>query len=132
MSKVLIVDKDPAIVQMMKQILQEAGFAAVSALEPLRVCDAAKRERPDVILLEIMLPHLDGWEVLQLLHIDPDTSRIPVVFVTAKHGMMFEAMPQEQRAEFFDYLYKPFKIDDLIAKVQAAVAARGGAIGPGR
>ncbi|HEV7215628.1 MAG TPA: response regulator, partial [Chloroflexota bacterium] len=85
MSKVLIVDDDAVIVQMMTQILQEEDLTVVTALEPLRVYDAAKRERPDVILLDIMMPYLDGWDELQLLHVDPDTMDIPVVFVTAKH-----------------------------------------------
>ena len=123
MSKVLIVDDDAVIVQMMTQILQEEGLTVVTALEPLRVYDAAKRERPDVILLDIMMPYLDGWDELQLLHVDPDTTAIPVVFVTAKHGE-FDALPPERRREFFDYLYKPFEIDDLIAKVQAALTSR--------
>ena len=123
MSKVLIVDDDAAIVQMVKQVLQEEGFAAVAAQEPLRVYDAAKRERPDVILLDIMMPYLDGWDELKLLHIDPETSNIPVVFVTARHGE-FESIPPERRTEFFDYLYKPFGIDDLIGKVRAALDSR--------
>lgn len=120
MSKVLIVDDDAVIVEMMTQILQEEGLTVVTALEPLRVYDAAKRERPDVILLDIMMPYLDGWDELQLLHVDPDTSHIPVVFVTAKHGE-FDSLPSERRGEFFDYLYKPFEIDDLVAKVRAAL-----------
>jgi DNA-binding response OmpR family regulator len=123
MSKVLIVDDDAVIVEMMTQILQEEGLTVVTALEPLRVYDAAKRERPDVILLDIMMPYLDGWDELQLLHVDPDTSRTPVVFVTAKHGE-FDSLPPERRREFFDYLYKPFEIDDLVAKVRAALESR--------
>jgi len=99
MKKVLIVDDDPVIVQMMKQILQEEGFTAVTALEPLRVYDAAKRELPDVILLDLMMPYLDGWDELKLLHVDPDTNHIPVVFVTAKHGE-FDTLPKERRGEF--------------------------------
>lgn len=128
MSKVLIVDDDAVIVQMMTQILQEEDLTVVTALEPLRVYDAAKRERPDVILLDIMMPYLDGWDELQLLHVDPDTSDIPVIFVTAKHGE-FDAMTAERRREFFDYLYKPFEIDDLVAKVRAALASRRAAGG---
>jgi DNA-binding response OmpR family regulator len=131
MSKVLIVDDDAVIVQMMTQILQEEDLTVVTALEPLRVYDAAKRERPDVILLDIMMPYLDGWDELQLLHVDPDTSNIPVIFVTAKHGE-FDTMPPERRRDFFDYLYKPFEIDDLVAKVQAALASRQAAPGAQR
>lgn len=123
MSKVLIVDDDAAIVQMVKQVLQEEGYTAVAAQEPLRVYDTAKHELPDVILLDIMMPYLDGWDELQLLHIDPATSQIPVVFITAKHGE-FEAIPPERRTQFFDYLYKPFGIDDLVGKVRAALASR--------
>jgi DNA-binding response OmpR family regulator len=123
MSKILIVDDDTVIVQMMTQILQEEGFAVVSALEPLRVYDAAKRERPDAILLDIMMPYLDGWDELQLLHVDSETKDIPVVFVTAKHGE-FDTLPAERRGEFFDYLYKPFEIDDLVGKVRMAVDSR--------
>jgi CheY-like chemotaxis protein len=128
MSKVLIVDDDTVIVQMMTQILQEEGFAVAAALEPLRVYDAAKQEHPDVILLDIMMPYLDGWDELQLLHVDPETSNIPVVFVTAKHGE-FDTLAPERRSEFFDYLYKPFEIDDLIAKVRQAAASHERASG---
>lgn len=123
MSKVLVVDDDAVIVQMITQILQDDDLSVVTTLEPLRVYDAAKRERPDVILLDIMMPYLDGWDELQLLHVDPETSDIPVVFVTAKHGE-FDTLPPDRRREFFDYLYKPFEIDDLVAKVRAALESR--------
>jgi CheY-like chemotaxis protein len=123
MSKVLIVDDDAVIVQMMTEILQDEGFTVVAAMEPLRVYDAAKRDKPDVVLLDIMMPYLDGWDELQLLKIDPDTADIPIVFVTAKHGE-FDALPEERRQQFFDYLYKPFEIDDPIGKIRAAIASR--------
>ncbi len=122
MAKVLIVDDDAVIVQLVREILQEEGYVVVESSEPLRVYDMAKTEKPDVVLLDIMMPYLDGWDELTLLHIDPETSRIPVIFVTAKHGE-FETLTPERRREFFDYLYKPFELDTLVAKVKAAVAS---------
>lgn len=126
MSKVLIVDDDAYIVRLMSQLLSEEGYETASALQPLRVYDAVKRERPDVILLDLMMPYLDGWDELRLLSMDSETRDIPVIFVTAKSGA-FDQLTEDERAAFFDYLYKPFEIDRLVEKVQRAVSSKSDA-----
>jgi CheY-like chemotaxis protein len=119
MSKVLIVDDDATIVRLMSQLLSEEGYDTTPALQPLRVYDAVKREAPDVILLDLMMPYLDGWDELRLLSLDPQTRDIPVIFVTAKRGA-FDELTSEERAAFFDFMYKPFEIDQLVEKVRRA------------
>lgn len=123
MSKVLIVDDDATIVRLMSQLLSEEGYETAPATHSLRVYDAVKRERPDVILLDLMMPYLDGWDELRLLSMDAETRNIPVIFVTAKRGA-FDQLSDEERAGFFDYLYKPFEIDQLVDKVKRAVTNR--------
>jgi len=120
MSKVLIVDDDATIVRLMSQVLAEEGYQTAPALQPLRVYDTAKVEHPDVILLDLMMPYLDGWDELRLLSMDPDTRGIPVIFVTAKRGA-FDQLSDDERSAFFDYLYKPFEIDQLVEKVKRAL-----------
>lgn len=128
MSKVLIVDDDAYIVRLMSQLLTEEGYETASTLQPLRVYDAVKRERPDVILLDLMMPYLDGWDELRLLSMDTDTRDIPVIFVTAKSGA-FDQLTEEERSAFFDYLYKPFEIDRLVEKVRRAVSSKSASPG---
>lgn len=120
LSRVVVADDDAAIGQMIVQLLSEEGFPAVSTTEPLRVYDLVKREQPDVVVLDLLMPYLDGWDELCLLRLDEATRHIPVIFLTAEHNA-FDVWPARRRAQAFACLYKPFEVEDLLTTVRAAI-----------
>jgi DNA-binding response OmpR family regulator len=83
-SRALIVEDDPDIGQLLALYLQKAGFDATLLTNGREVVAHAKRQLPDVILLDVMLPGLDGLEVCRALRADPDTARVPLIMLTAR------------------------------------------------
>jgi DNA-binding response OmpR family regulator len=116
---VLVVDDDPLIVGFLTEFLEGDGFrvhAAVGAGAP----PLAREVLPDVVLLDIMMPGMDGVEVSHLLHADPATAQIPIIALSA--GYNLRAHAGEMQAN--DYLSKPFDVDELLLRVEKWVAAR--------
>ena len=91
--------------------------------------DLARAQRPDVIVLDLNLPGMGGFEVLERLRRDPETAGIPVIALTAS------AMPSDVKrglaAGFFRYLAKPLKFDEFLSCIDDALSRRSGAVGPG-
>ncbi|MCA1832990.1 MAG: PleD family two-component system response regulator [Actinomycetota bacterium] len=85
-SKVLVVDDDPDIVFVLRVTLEAAGFTVVDAEDGALGFEVAKREHPDVVVTDIMMPVMDGHELIRKLRADPDTSDLPIIVVSAKPG----------------------------------------------
>ncbi len=81
--RILIVDDDKAIADMLEQTLLQEGYSARKTTQPLRFFDEVREFQPDLILLDLMMPYLDGSDELKLLSLNPETSNIPVIMVTA-------------------------------------------------
>src|SRR5512143_4075172 len=118
MTKILIADDEQDIVEMVKYNLAKEGYGVLTASDGARALEQA-RHRPDLILLDVMMPELDGWEVLKRLRQDPRTADIPVVFLTARSGDIDEVLGLELGAD--DYIIKPISIPKLIARVKHAL-----------
>ena len=82
--QVLVADDDPVVVDLVCQLLEEDGFSVRSAAHGREALDEIGRQRPDVLLLDLMMPVMDGFETLQQLRANPDTRDLPVVVITAK------------------------------------------------
>lgn len=82
--QVLVADDDPVVVDLVRQLLEEDGFSVRSAVNGQEALDEIARQRPDVLLLDLMMPVMDGFETLQRLRQNPDTRDLPVVVITAK------------------------------------------------
>ena len=119
MSKtILIVDDEADILEMLKYNLEKEGYAVLTARQGKSALDQVKR-KPDLILLDVMMPEMDGWEVCRKLKQDPNTSAIPVLFLTAKGAEVDEVVGLELGAE--DYIVKPISIRRLVARVKAVL-----------
>jgi DNA-binding response OmpR family regulator len=81
--KILVVDDDVSIAELLEQTLSEEGYQVYKTVQSLRFYDAVRAYHPDLILLDLMMPYLDGEDELQLMKLTPDTSGIPVIVVTA-------------------------------------------------
>jgi len=115
---ILVVDDEPTIAEVVARYLARAGYEARTAADgPSAVADARIR-RPDLVVLDIMLPGLDGLEVMRRLHEDA-ASRVPVILLTAKGEEADRLVGLRQGAD--DYVVKPFSPRELVARVDAVL-----------
>ena len=124
MSRILIVDDDPNIVQMLAEFLTDEGYEVATATQSLRAFDRAKEAQPDLILMDIMMPYLDGLDQIKLLSLDDDLKDVPIIVITA-NARALEGIEDLRVLRIVDYLYKPFEITDLLEKIKQALADRG-------
>jgi len=117
--KILVVDDEKDIVEMLKYNLEKEGYTVFTALNGKRAIEQAQENKPNLILLDIMMPEMDGWEVCKQLMKDEKTSTIPVIFLTAKGSEVDEVVGLELGAD--DYIVKPISIRKLIARIKTAL-----------
>ncbi len=115
--KILIVEDEPDIVRMLEYNLKKEGFRTVSASDGGEGLRRADRDEPDIILLDLMLPEIDGLELCRRLRQSPRTCGIPVIMLTAKTRETDKIVGLELGAD--DYIVKPFSVGELIARIKA-------------
>ena len=103
---ILMVDDDPDMLEIFRLLLKVNGHRPITALGGKEGLDIARKELPDVILLDLMMPDIDGFEVLRQLKLDISTEEIPVIFVTAVNGHEFIDRAMSLGAE--GYITKPY------------------------
>jgi len=117
--KILIVDDEKDIVKMLSYNLKKEGYRTVEANDGEDALDLAGREHPDLILLDLMLPGIDGLEVCKQLKKEAKTSGIPIIMLTAKTQETDKIVGLELGAD--DYVSKPFSPKELIARIKAVL-----------
>jgi len=110
-ANILVVDDDPEIVSMLSTRLTKRGYKISTAPDGHRALELAKREKPDLILLDVMMPGKSGWEVARALKQDPVTQNIKIVMVTAIGSQVNELTSPLYGADA--YLDKPFEFEKL-------------------
>jgi len=114
--KILVVDDEPDLVETIRFPLEMEGYQVLVAQNGEEGLNQAKRESPDLIILDLMLPKLDGYKVCRLLKFDEKYKHIPILMLTAKAQEKDKLLGKETGAD--DYMTKPFDIDKLIEKVK--------------
>jgi len=114
--RVLLVDDDREIVEMTRMILESGGYQVTQALSGEEALREAASERPDLILLDINMPGMDGWETLKILKVDEGTREIPVAMFSIKLELRDKLQGLKQGA--FDYITKPFSYDEILERVR--------------
>lgn len=117
--KILIVDDDKNVTELIKVTLETEGFATAVAYDGKKALEKIGAEKPDLVILDIMMPKVDGWEVLMQLRDDPKTQDIPVILVTAKTEEISRVLGLKKGAD--DYVTKPFNPVELTARVSAVL-----------
>lgn len=117
--KVLVVDDEPDIVQFIKMILEDEGFSVVEAFDGEDAINKANAESPGVVLLDINMPRIDGYQICQLLKNDERTRAIPVIMVTARTQKIDKYRGEKAGAD--GYITKPFQTSELIASVKRSL-----------
>jgi DNA-binding response OmpR family regulator len=116
MSKVLVVDDDPGIVKVVRAYLEQDGIQVVVAYDGKKAMQIARHEKPDLVVLDLMLPEMDGWDVCRALRKESD---VPIVMLTARVEESDKLVGLELGAD--DYVTKPFSPRELVARVRAVL-----------
>ena len=119
MSKVLIVEDEANIRQLVKYNLEKESFQVIEAEDGLQGLRLAKAEKPDLVLLDLMLPQMDGLEVCRSLKGNQATAALPIIMLTAKSEEIDKVIGLELGAD--DYMTKPFSPRELVARVKAVL-----------
>lgn len=112
--KVLVIDDEETTVQLIGMLLERRGFEVIKAYRAEEGLRKAYRYQPDIVLLDIMMPDMDGWEVCKRLR---EMSDVPVIFLTARSEVRDVVRGLEMGAD--DYVVKPYDNDELVARVKA-------------
>jgi CheY-like chemotaxis protein len=122
--KVLVIDDEPAIRKLIKVILEGEGYR-ILGLDASRKAPASVQEgKPDLIILDLMMPEVDGYEILEMLKKDPETRDIPVIVLTVRSLPEDREKARSLGADM--YITKPFEPSDLIKAVNSFFAPEGG------
>jgi CheY-like chemotaxis protein len=119
MPTVLVVDDEADVRLVARLVLTSAGYGVIEAASGEDALTCLERDAPDLVLLDVRMPGLDGWEVLRRARAAPATSAVPVVVFTADAGAVEEAKDRLGSAD--DIMTKPFKPDRLVEAVRAAI-----------
>ena len=119
MAKILIVEDEPNIRQLVRYNLEKEGFQVQEAATGLQGLKLAKLEMPDLVLLDLMIPEMDGLEVCRSLKGTPGTAALPIIMLTAKSEEIDKVIGLELGAD--DYMTKPFSPRELVARVKAVL-----------
>ena len=119
-ARILAVDDSPTILEMLKAILVGSGYEVLTASDGAEALDVARSEQPDLILLDVMLPKLDGYRVCRLLKFDQRYRDIPIIMLTAKTEE--QAVATGIRTGADQYLTKPVEPDRLLVAVAEELA----------
>jgi len=114
--KILIVDDEPDALEVLGFKLRESGYLPLFAKDGTRALTIARDERPALIVLDLMLPEVDGLEVCKILRRDPNTASIPVIMLTARAAEMDRVLGLELGAD--DYVTKPFSPRELVLRIK--------------
>ena len=112
MKRILIIDDEREFCGSLKEWLEAENYEVAVAYDGKAGLERARKEKPGLILLDILMPQASGLEVLTQLRVHPETSCLPVVMLTAKSETIFILASQELKAN--DYLIKPFKLEELL------------------
>ncbi len=117
--RILIVDDEKDILQMLEYNLKNEGFWVSCAQDGKEALQKIKEQGPDLVILDLMLPEIDGLEVCKILKKDPRTAHLPIIMLTAKSQEVDKIVGLELGAD--DYITKPFSLRELIARIKAVL-----------
>ena len=120
--KILVVDDEPEAVELLEFNLKQAGYAVTTAEDGAEALKKARTQSPDLIVLDVMLPEMDGFEICKALRLDSATRRMPILMLTAKAGEIDRVLGLELGAD--DYLTKPYSPRELLLRIKK-ILARG-------
>lgn len=127
--RILVVDDDPQIVRLVRSYLEQAGYQVLTAADGEAALQMLRSERPDLMILDVMLPGRDGWEIIHLVRGDAQLASMPIIMLTARIEDTDRIVGLELGAD--DYMTKPFNPREVLARVRAVLRrTTGGPVRP--
>ncbi len=117
MKKILIVDDEADIIEILQFVLESAGFECITAFDGEEGLRLAKEVHPDLIILDVMMPKINGYKISRLLKYDNKYKDIPILMITARSQEEDKIIGEETGAD--EYITKPFKVDYVVEKVKS-------------
>lgn len=130
MAKILVVDDEAHIRQLVTLYLEKEGFGVETAADGRAALSRVNAVKPDLVVLDLMLPEIDGWQVCRELRRSPLTEALPIIMLTARDDMIDRILGLELGAD--DYLTKPFNPRELVARVRAVLRRTTRGAAPGK
>ena len=119
--KILVVDDEDAIVRILRAYLEKEGYQVATAADGRQALQVARQQHPDLVLLDLMLPEVSGWDVCRNLR---QESSVPIIMVTARDDLTDKVVGLELGAD--DYVTKPFEPKEVVARVRAVLRRKAG------
>ena len=116
---ILVIDDEKDLIELVRYNLEKEGFDVIAATDGQSGLEVVKKHRPDLVVLDLMMPGLDGLQVCQQLRSDPRSGRVPVIMLTAKATEADRVVGLEMGAD--DYIVKPFSPREVVARVKAVL-----------
>lgn len=123
-ARILVVDDDKQIVRLVRAYLEQAGFQVLAAYDGQTALHILRRDHPDLMVLDLMLPDRDGWDLTRLVRQSDDLARLPIIMLTARVEATDRIVGLELGAD--DYVTKPFNPRELVARVRAVLRRSAG------
>ncbi|UCG25124.1 MAG: response regulator transcription factor [Chloroflexota bacterium] len=115
--RILVVDDDKEVVRLMRAYLEQAGYEVLIAYDGETALHMLRSEKPDLVLLDLMLPDRDGWDITRLVRSDPGLANTPIIMLTARVDVTDRIVGLEMGAD--DYVTKPYDPREVVARVRA-------------
>jgi CheY-like chemotaxis protein len=124
-AKILVADDDAATRQMLELLLQDEGYEVLLARNGMEVVQQVESQAPDLVLLDLMMPEMDGYEALNALRESGRLRSMPILVVSARSIPIYQEISKNLGA--VEHIVKPFVPEELLVKVREALSSRGGA-----
>ncbi len=128
MPRILVVDDDKKIVRLIHSYLEQAGYQVLTAYDGETALHTIRREKPDLVVLDLMLPDRDGWEITRIVRGDQTLAGLPIIMLTARVEDVDKIVGLEVGAD--DYITKPFNPREVVDRVKAVLRRAGGGPAP--
>jgi DNA-binding response OmpR family regulator len=115
--RILVVDDDPSIVKIVRNYLEQASYTVLTASDGDRALQIVRHDRPDLVVLDVMLPNRDGWEITRSIRADAALAATPIILLTARVDDTDKIIGLELGAD--DYITKPFNAREVVARIRA-------------
>jgi DNA-binding response OmpR family regulator len=124
---VVYVEDEPDMIKLVRLILRHEGIELIGVVDSQQGVSVARAVKPDLILLDLMMPDMDGWKVFQALKADVELRHIPVIILTVRAVVMNKSMGVYVR-DVEDYITKPFETGELVRRIQRALGKGDGVV----
>jgi CheY-like chemotaxis protein len=122
-ARIMIIDDNPVIVELLQRKLGRAGYEVLGCVDSEQAVAQCEEENPDLVILDILMPGLNGWEVMKRLKENPETASIPIIISTVKNRP--EDMDKGRDLQAADYIAKPYVFSDLLDMVERIIGSYG-------